>query len=102
MQKRYLYQIKFSEKLQRAYDGCLGTYRRRRTRLPAKSPGQTVTVSDPGVSESGNRTRVMSCYTLLNQISRSKLTEGTETSKYLLEEKTNVISLVAASETETA
>ena len=35
-------------------------------------------------------------------IGRNRLTEGTETSKYLLENKTTVISLVAASETETA
>lgn len=35
-------------------------------------------------------------------IGRNKLTKGTETSKYLQEEKTTVISLVAASETETA
>jgi hypothetical protein len=35
-------------------------------------------------------------------IGRSKRTEGTETSKYLQEEKTTVISLVAASETEIA
>ena len=44
----------------------------------------------------------MSGHTLAEYIGFSKRTKGTETSKYLQEEKTTVISLVAASETETA
>ena len=61
-----------------------------------------VTISDPGISESGNRTGVMSGHILAKFICFDMLTKGTETSKYLQEKKTKVISSVAASEMETA
>ena len=41
-------------KLERAYGGYLGTQRRRRTWLPAKSLGEPETGIDPRVSEWGN------------------------------------------------
>ena len=46
-------------KLLRAYGGCLGTERRRRTRLPAISLGELEASYDPGVSEWGNPVGVM-------------------------------------------
>jgi hypothetical protein len=46
----------------RAYGGCLGTKRRRRTRLPAKSFGELEVSYDPEMSEWGNPMRVMSHY----------------------------------------
>ena len=45
----------------------------------------------------GKPSRLKICYSIYR-----RLTQGTETSKYLKEEKTIVISLVAASETELA
>ena len=41
-------------KLLRAYSGCLGTRRRRRTRLPAISGGELDVSFDPSISEWGN------------------------------------------------
>ncbi len=43
-------------KLLRAYGGCLGARRRRRTRLPAISLGEGEVPFDPGMSEWGNPT----------------------------------------------
>jgi tellurite resistance protein len=37
-----------------AYDGCLGSQRRRRTWQPAKSSGELATNADPEMSEWGN------------------------------------------------
>ncbi len=45
-------------KLRRADGGYLGTQRRRRTRLPAKRPGELEANIDPGVSEWGNPTYI--------------------------------------------
>jgi hypothetical protein len=53
-------------KLLRAHGGCLGNRRRRRTRLPAISLGETEAVLDPGISEWENPSRVMSRYCMLN------------------------------------
>ena len=41
-------------KLIRAYSECLGTIRRRKTRLPAKSFGELDISIDPKISEWGN------------------------------------------------
>ena len=41
-------------KLHRAYGGCLGSQRRRRTWTAAISPGEPLTGHDPGISEWGN------------------------------------------------
>ena len=41
-------------KLERAHSGCLGTRRRRRTRLPAISGGELDVSFDPPMSEWGN------------------------------------------------
>ena len=54
------------------------------------------TIYDPRISEWDNP--IYWRYIILKR----KLTQGTETSKYLEEKKTKVISLVAASETEQA
>ena len=54
------------------------------------------TIYDPRISEWDNP--IYWRYIILKR----KLTQGTETSKYLEEKKTKVISLVAASETEEA
>ena len=54
------------------------------------------TIFDPQISEWDNP--IYWRYIILKR----KLTQGTETSKYLEEKKTKVISLVAASETELA
>ena len=56
---------------------------------------------DPGISEWGNPIRVMSYILHTEYIGIEEQTEGTETSKYLVEKKTIVISRVAASEKET-
>jgi hypothetical protein len=50
------------------------------------------------MSEWGNPAGVMPGHPLAEYIGLGKRTEGTETSKYLEEEKTTVIPLVAASE----
>ena len=57
---------------------------------------------DPQISEWGNPTGVMPSYSELNKIGSAEATRGTETSKYPEEEKSTEISLVAASERETA
>ena len=62
-------------KLLRVVGGCLGIDRRRRTRIPAKSHGEPERGSDPWISEWGNPTRVMPCY------SKESDTHRTETSK---------------------
>ena len=49
-------------KLIRAYGGCLGAKRRRRTRLAAKSFGEPQAGNDPEISEWGNPYRVISVY----------------------------------------
>jgi hypothetical protein len=53
-------------KLLRAHGGCLGTRRRRRTRLTAKSHGELYASVDPWVSEWGNPAGVMACHPALN------------------------------------
>ena len=45
---------KFQVKLLRAYGGCLGAKRRRRTWPAAKSLGELQASDDPGISEWGN------------------------------------------------
>ena len=45
-------------KLERAYGGCLGVERRRRTWTAAISLGELLTSFDPGISEWGNARRV--------------------------------------------
>jgi hypothetical protein len=54
------------DKLLRVRGGCLGTKRRRRTRLPAKSVGELEANDDPAVSEWGNPPGVMSRHSRLN------------------------------------
>jgi len=54
------------EKLLRAYGGCLGTKRRRRTWLPAISVGKVEATFNPAISEWGNPVPVMRNYSLLN------------------------------------
>jgi hypothetical protein len=54
------------DKLLRVRGGCLGTKRRRRTRLPAKSVGELEANDDPAVSEWGNPSGVMSRHSRLN------------------------------------
>ena len=56
----------FLEKLLRAYGGCLGTKRRRRTWLPAISVGKVEATFNPAISEWGNPVPVMRNYSLLN------------------------------------
>ena len=63
-----------------------------------KSSGSRQTGYDPGVSEWGNPTGVMSSYLLTEFIGLEKRTQGSETSQYLQEEKSTEIPLVAASE----
>jgi hypothetical protein len=60
------------------------------------------TTDDPGMSEWGNPLRFIVQYPLAEYIGRRKLTQGIETSKYLVEEKVTTIPLVAASESGTA
>jgi hypothetical protein len=54
------------DKLLRVRGGCLGTKRRRRTRLPAKSAGELEANDDPAISEWGNPSGVMSRHSRLN------------------------------------
>ena len=60
------------------------------------------TTVNPRISEWGNPAGVMPSYPLLNKIGSEETTGGTETSKYPEEEKSTEISLVVASERETA
>ena len=73
-------------KLLRAYGGCLGAGRRRRTWQAAKSLGELQASVDPGVSEWGNPAGV-----ILRHSFRGEPTQGTETSKYLQEKTSNEI-----------
>ena len=54
------------DKLLRVRGGCLGTKRRRRTRLPAKSVGELEANDDPAISEWGNPLEVMLEHPWLN------------------------------------
>ncbi len=53
-------------KLLRVQGGCLGTKRRRRTRLPAKSAGELEANDDPAISEWGNPPGGMPRHSRLN------------------------------------
>ena len=55
----------------------------------AISDGELLTSVDPSISESGNRHRVMSVYSLAEFIGRGRRTRGTETSQYPQEKKSN-------------
>ena len=57
---------------------------------------------DPEISEWGNPTGVISCYSLAEYIGRGMRTGGTETSNYPQESKSTEIPQVAASERGTA
>ena len=84
-------------KLQRAYGECLGSQRRRRTWTAAKSSGEPLTGFDPEISEWGNPRRdylpASGEFIAVRQPS-----QGTETSKYLDESKSQETPLVVASE----
>ena len=60
--------------------------------------GSRQTGFDPEVSEWGNPTAGNSSDYVVSKVATSELTEGTETSKYLEENKSTEIPLVAASE----
>ena len=65
--------------------------------------GELQTSFDPKISEWGNPPWVISGYSNLKfKIGLGSDTQRIETSKYLVEKKTNVISLVVASEKERA
>jgi hypothetical protein len=88
-------------KLQRAYGGCLGARRRRRTWQAAISLGELQASFDPGISEWGNppaykRERPA------EYIGGYEQTQGSEPSQYLEENKSTEIPIVAASELGTA
>ena len=85
-------------KLVRAFGGCLGAKRRRRTWLAAKSHGELQTSVDPWISEWGNPYRVMSVERGAEYIGAAQRTRGSETSQYPQEEKSTEIPLVVASE----
>ena len=70
----------------RAHGGCLGAGRRRRTRQAAISHGEEHASCDPWISEWGNPAGLTVCHSL-----RGGSTQGTETSKYLQEEKSSEI-----------
>src|SRR5438270_14038088 len=89
-------------KLLRAHGGCLGARKRRRAWLAAISFGEPQAGVDPKIPEWGNPTRVIPGYLPAEYIGWSRRTRGTETSKYPQEKKSNEISLVVASERETA
>ena len=84
-----------------AHGECLGSKRRRKTWQPAKSPGELATSFDPRISEWGDPIREI-VLSMTEYIGHEKRTQGTETSQYLQEKKSTEISLVAASERETA
>jgi hypothetical protein len=84
-------------KLQRAHGGCLGDQRRRRTWTAAKSSGEPLTGFDPEISEWGNPRRdYLPAHG--EYIAMRPPSQGTETSKYLDESKSNETPLVVASE----
>eukprot|EP00831_Metopus_contortus_P030644 TRINITY_DN2508_c0_g1_i9.p4 TRINITY_DN2508_c0_g1~~TRINITY_DN2508_c0_g1_i9.p4 ORF type:complete len:160 (+),score=21.06 TRINITY_DN2508_c0_g1_i9:103-582(+) len=82
----------------RAYGGCLGISRRRKTRQAAISFGERQTRFDPEISEWGNPAEVMLCHLSLNKIGLKSDTQGSETSQYLQEKKIIMIPQVVASE----
>ena len=57
IEKKTLSCLRDTVKLLRAYGGCLGVERRRRTWAAAKSFGEPLTGFDPEMSESENRYR---------------------------------------------
>ena len=57
---------RFLAKRIRAYDGCLGIGRRRRTQKTAISVGELSTSFDPAISEWGNPAGFISCYSRMN------------------------------------
>ena len=67
-----------------AHGGCLGTDRRGRTWQAAKSFGEPQAGLDPEISEWGNPAGAILSLSLGREP-----TQGTETSKYLEEEKSN-------------
>ncbi len=69
-QDNYIKPIFYEVKLIRAYSECLGTRRRRRTRLPAKSDGELEVSFDPSISEWGNPARFISCHLARNLYSQ--------------------------------
>ena len=71
-------------KQESAHGGCLGTSRRRRTWQAAKSFGELQASKDPEMSEWGNPSGA-----ILSP--EREPTQGTETSKYPEEEKSNEI-----------
>ena len=82
----------------RAHDGCLGIGRRRRTRKTATSSGEPSTGFDPEVSEWGNPAGSDPRHRRMNEIVRRSYTQGSETSQYLKEKRSNDIARVVASE----
>ncbi len=84
-------------KLRRAHGGCLGDERRRRTWTAAKSHDEPLTGRDSWISEWGNPRRdYLPAHG--EYIAMRPQTQGTETSKYLLEKKSIEIPPVVASE----
>ena len=55
------------------------------------TPGSKHASFDPWISEWGNPAGVMPGHPVVEHMDRGKRTEGTETSKYLEEERTTVI-----------
>ena len=100
-QDQDLYQVSMV-KLLRAHGGCLGIRRRRRTWSAAISFGELQASADPKISEWENPAGVMPGYPWAEYIGPRKRTQGTETSKYLQEQKSIEIPLVVASERGTA
>ena len=75
-------------KLQRAHGGCLGDERRRRTWTAAISSGEPLAGFDPEISEWENPRRdYLPAHG--EYIAVRQPTQGTETSKYLVEKKTS-------------
>jgi hypothetical protein len=79
----------------RAFGGCLGAKRRRRTWHAAKSRGEMRAIVDPRMSEWGNPPARVS---YPEYIGCRRRTRGTETSQYLEEKTSTEIPLVVASE----
>ncbi len=63
-----------------------------------KASGRSLTFYDPGMSEWGNPAEVRLCHQRNEYIVSLKRTQGSETSQYLKERKSNESPLVAASE----
>ena len=79
-------------KLERAHGGCLGTRSRRRTGLTPICFGELYVSVDPEISEWGEPTIFSRIVSLREYIAWGRQTQGTETSKYLEEEKEKSIS----------